>query len=88
MVHLQPKQIRKYVRNCDSDVILVLYECPHNGLLGHLRVKIRDLEKYRNIFESVLKKKSSRDNRRALFLTKTGFELIQLIIKFYFIHLS
>ena len=39
MVHLQPKQLRKYLRNCDSDVIL-----------GHVRVKVRDLEKYRHIF--------------------------------------
>ena len=88
MVHLQPKKLRKYLRNCDSDVILVLCECLHNVLLGYVRVKVRDLEKYRHIFESVLKKKSSMDKRRALFLTKTGFELIQLIIKFCFIHLS
>ena len=86
MVHLQPKKLRKYLRNCDSDVILVLCECLHNVLLGHVRVKVRDLEKNRHIFESVLKKKSSMDKRRALFLTKTGFELIQLILipKVYF----
>ena len=88
MVPLQPKQLKKYLRNCDSDVILVLCECLHNVLLGHIRVKIRDLEKYRHIFESVLKKKSSMDERRTLFLTKTGFELIQLIKKFCFFHLS
>ena len=88
MVHLQRKQLRKYLRNCDSDVILVLCECLHNVLLGHVRVKVRELEKYRPIFESVLKKKSSKDKRRAFFLTKTGFELIQLIIKLCFIHLS
>ena len=88
MVHFQPKKLRKYLRNCDSDVILVLCECLHNVLLGHVRVKLRDLEKYRHKFERVLKKKSSMDKRRALFLTKTVFELIQLIIKFCFIHLS
>ena len=88
MMHLQPKHLRKDLRNCDSDVILVLCECLHNVLLGHVRTKVRDLEKYRHIFESVFKKKSSMDKRRAPFLTKTGFELIQLIIKFYFIHLS
>ena len=70
MVPLQPKNLKKYLRNCDSDVILVLCECLHNVLLGHVRVKVRD------------------DKRRALFLTKTGFELIQLIIKFCVIHLS
>ena len=61
MVHMQPKQLRKYVRNCDSDVKLVLCECLHKVLLGHVRVKIRDLEKYRQKFESFLKKKSSMD---------------------------
>ena len=44
MVHLQPKQLRNYVRNCESDFILVSCECLHNVLLGHIRVKIRDLE--------------------------------------------
>ena len=88
MVHLQPKQLRKYLRSCDNDAILVLSECLHNVLLGHVRVKVRDLENYRNIFEGVLKKKSSRDKQRALLLTKAGFELIQLINKFFFIHLS
>ena len=88
MVHLQPKKLRKNLRDCDSDVILILCECLHNVMLGHVRVKVRDLEKYRHIFQSVLKKMSSMDKRRALFLTKTGFELIQLIIKFCFIHLS
>ena len=88
MVHLQPKQLRKYLRNCDSDVIMLLCECLHKVLVGHVRVKIRNLEKYRHIFKNVLKKKSSMDERRALFLTKTGFELIQLIIKFCSIHMS
>ena len=80
MMHLQPKQLSKHLRSCDSDVILVLCECHHNVLLGHVRVKVRDLEIYRHIFEGVLKKNSSKDKRRALLLTKTGFKLIQLII--------
>ena len=41
MVHLQPKQLMKYVRSSDSDVILVFCECLHNVLLRHVRVKIR-----------------------------------------------
>ena len=76
------------MRSCDSDAILVLCDCLHNALMGHVRVKVRDEENYRHIFEGVLKKKSSVDKRRALLLTKTGFELIQLIIKICFIHLS
>ena len=89
MVLLQPKQFRNYLRSCDSDAILILCECLHNVLLGHVRVKVRDTYlNYRHIFEGVLKKKSSMDKRRALLLTKAGFELIQLIIKFCFIHLS
>ena len=88
MVHLQPKQLRKDLRSCDTDVILVLCECLHNVLLGHIRVKVRDLENYRNIFEDVLKKNLSTDKRRALLLTKTELELIQLITKYCFMHLS
>ena len=88
MVHLQPKQLRKSLRSCDSDVILVLCECLQNVLLVQVRVKVRNLEKYRQIFEGVLKIKSSTDKRRAMLLTITGFKLIQLIIKFCFIHLS
>ena len=88
MVHLQPNQLRKHLRCCDSDVILVLCECLHNVLLGHFRVKVRDLKNYRHIFEGVLKKNSSTDKRQAPSLTKTSFEMIQLIIKFCFILLS
>ena len=88
MLHLQPKQLRKNLRSSNSDVILVLCECLHSVLLAQVRVKLRDLENYRHIFEGVLKKNSSTDKRRALLLTKTGFEMIQLIIKFCFIHLS
>ena len=88
MVYLQPKQLRIYIRSCDSEVILVLYECRHRILLGHVRVKARGLEKYRHIFEGIIKKTSSMDKRRALLLTRTDSELIQLINKFCFIHLS
>ena len=45
MVHLQPKQLRKYLRNCDSDVILVLCECLHNVLLGHVTSESKKLRK-------------------------------------------
>ena len=74
MVHLQPKQLRKFLRSCDSDVTLVLCECLHNVLLGLVRVRMRDLENYRHIFEEVHKKKSSVDKRRALLLKKNRFE--------------
>ena len=64
MVHLQPKQLKKYLRSCDSDVILVLCEYRQNFFLGHVRVKLKDLESYKHIFEGVLKKKSAVDKRR------------------------
>ena len=82
------KTVKEYLRSCDSDSILVLCEYLHNVLLGHVRVKVRDLENYRHICEGVNSKKYSMDKRRALLLTKTGFELIQLIIKPCFNHLS
>ena len=46
MVQLRPKQVRIYLHICDSDVILVLCECLHNVLLGHVRVKVRELETF------------------------------------------
>ena len=64
MVHLRQKQLRIYLRSCDSDVILDLCECLHNVLLGHVRVKLRDLENYRHIFEGVVKKNSTPYKRR------------------------
>ena len=84
MLHLQPKQQMKCSCSCDSVVTLVLCEYRHNVLLGHVRVKVKDLETCRQIFESALKNKAT---RRALFLTKTGFEVIQLINKFCFFFL-
>ena len=66
MVHLQPQQLRKYLRICDSDAILVLCEHLHNVLLGHVRAKVIDLQNYRHIFEGVFKKISATDKRRAL----------------------
>ena len=56
MVHSQPKQLRKYLRSCDNDAILVLCECLHNVLLGHVIVKVRDLENYRHIFKAFSRK--------------------------------
>ena len=88
MGYLQPKQLRNYIRSGDSDVILVLCECLHRILLSHVRVKPRGLEKYRHIFEGLIKKTSSMDKRQALLLKTTGSELIQLNVKFCFIHLS
>ena len=62
MVHLQPKQLRKYLRSCDSDVILVLCECLHNVLLGHVRVPVGDLEIYRHILKALSRKTHQRIN--------------------------
>ena len=62
MVHLQPKQLRKYLRGCDSEVILVLCECLHNVLLGHVRVKVGDLEIYRHILKALSRKIHQRIN--------------------------
>ena len=56
MGYLQPKQLRNYIRSCDSVVILVLCECRHTILLSRVSVKPRGLEKYRHIFEGIIKK--------------------------------
>ena len=49
MVQLQPKQLKKYLRGCDSDIILILCEFLHNVSLVHVRVKLRDLKSYNHI---------------------------------------
>ena len=79
MTHLQPKHLKKYFPNCDGDVIMVLCDFLHKILLGHVRMKKGDLEGHRKIFEGA---------RRALLLTKSCFELIQINFKFCSIHLS
>ena len=88
MVHLQQKELRKYLRNFDSDFLLVLYECLHNVFVVHVRVKLRDSESYRHILAGFLKQKPPVEKRLALLLTKTGFEPIERIIKLFFIHLD
>ena len=54
---LASKEPKKYFRNFDSDVVLVLCESFHNVLLGTARGKVKDLGNYSYIFEKVLKKK-------------------------------
>ena len=52
MVHLHPNQLRKFLPCCDSDVILVLCECLHKVLRGHVRVKVKELKKERKSYSS------------------------------------
>ena len=88
MERLQQKELRKYLRNSDSDFLLVLYECLHSVFMVRVRVKLRDSESYRHILAGFLKQKPKVEKRLALLLTKTGFELIERIIKFCLIHLD
>ena len=46
MMHLQPKLLRNFLLGSDRDVLLVICERINNVLLGHVRVKERNLEKY------------------------------------------
>ena len=73
MMHLQPKLLRKFLLGCDRDVLLVICERIKNFLLGHVRVKERDLEKYRDIYEigSVLYKTLCRALYKPLNLEST-----------------
>ena len=88
MVQLSEAEIRKYIRTSDKKVISVLCECLHNVIRGNVKVRIDNLQQYENIFRIVLRKRTSLDKKRAILLTKTGFELVWLIIRFYFAHLS
>ena len=88
MVPLSAPELRKYLRGAKDDVFMVLCECRYNVVKGNVDVKIKNIEKYENVCKLILKKNTSVEKRRALFLTKTGFELLKLIVKFCYIHLS
>ena len=94
MLQLSTPELIQFLRNAESSVLLVLCECFYNVHKGNVKVKLKDLDKYEKLFRSVLKKNTSLEKRRALFLTKSElynsllFELIQLIIRFCFVHIS
>ena len=88
IVPLSTPELRKYLRCSKDDVFLVLGECLYNAVKGNVDVKIKNIEKYENVGKLILKRNTSVEKRRALFLTKTGFELLKLIVKFCYIHLS
>ena len=88
MVPLSAPELGKYLRGAKDDVFMVLCECLYNVVKGNVDVKIKNIEKYENVCKLILKKNTSVEKRRALFLTRTGFELLKLIVKFCYIHLS
>ena len=84
MVPLSAPELRKYLRGAKDYVFMVLCECLYNVVQGNVDVKIKNIEKYENVCKLILKKNTSVEKRR----TKTGFELLKLIVKFCYIHLS
>ena len=88
MVLLSDPELRKFLRTSDDNIVLVLCECFYNVIRGHKEVQINNLEQYDNVIKTVLRKNVSVEKKRAILLTKTGFDLVRLIILFCYQYLS
>ena len=88
MVLLSDSELRKFLRTYDDNIVLVLCECFYNVIRGHVNVQINDLEQYENVIKTILRKNVSVEKKRAILLTKTGFDLVRLIIHFCYQYLS
>ena len=88
MVLLSDSELRKFLRTYDDNIVLVLCECFYNVIRGHVKVQINDLEQYENVIKTILRKNVSVEKKRAILLTKTGFDLVRVIIHFCYQYLS
>ena len=88
MVLLSDPELRKFLRTSDENIVLVLCECFYNVIRGHVKVQINNLEQYENVIKTILRKNVSVEKKRAMLLTKTGFDLVRLIIHFCYQYLS
>ena len=88
MVLLSDSELRKFLRTYDDNIVLVLCECFYNVIRGHVKVQINDLEQYENVIKTILRKNVSVEKKRAILLTKTGFDLVRPIIHFCYQYLS
>ena len=88
MLLLSDPELRIFLRNSDDNIVLVLCECFYNVIRGHVKVQINNLEQYENVIKTVLRKNVSVEKKRAILLTKTGFDLVRLIIHFCYQYLS
>ena len=88
MVLLSDPELRKFLRTYDDNIVLVLGECFYNVSRGHVKVQINDLEQYKNVIETILRKNVSVEKKRAILLIKTGFDFVWLIIHFCYQYLS
>ena len=48
MVLLSDPELRKFLRTSDENIVLVLCECFHNVIRGHVKVQINNLMQYEN----------------------------------------
>ena len=88
MVLLSDSELRKFLCTYDDNIVLVLCECFYNVIRGHVKVQINDLEQYENVIKTILRKNVSVEKKRAILLTKTGFDLVRVIIHFCYQYLS
>ena len=71
-------QLRKTLRSKhDKRVLFLLTECLFNILKGAVPVRIKKIKMYEKISNIVLRKSTTVERRRAVFLSKLGFKLVQ-----------
>ena len=88
MVLLSDPDLTKFLRTYDDNIKLVLCECFYNVIRGHIKFQINDLEQYENVIKTILRKNVSVEEKRAILLTKTSFDLVRFIIHFCYQYLS
>ena len=82
-------QLRKTLRSKRNNIVLVLLtECLYNIVKGVVPVKIKKIEKYEKDSKIILRKSNTAERRRAVFLSKLGFNLLQQVIFFCYNYLT
>ena len=83
-------QLRKALRSKRNNRVLVLItECLYNIVKGVVPVRIKKKMKwYEKISKIILRKSTTAERRRSVFLSKLGFKLVQQVIFFCYNYLT
>ena len=83
MVELNPSQLRSFIRKTTNpQVISVICECLLNVVNGNVSVNIPNIENFEVAYKLLISRKTKLERKRAIILTKQGFNLIRLILYF------
>ena len=83
MVQLNPSQLRSFIRKTTNpQVISVICKCLLNVVNGNVSVNIPNIENFEKAYKLLISRKTKLEPKRAIILTKQGFNLIRLILYF------